>query len=62
MCSIAANVSDCQSEEWGSIPPHTAIKKINMKLDKRLKKKIDKYFDKISSEDLYKKLSKHKKS
>ena len=28
-CSIAANVSDCQSEEWGSIPPRTASKKIN---------------------------------
>ena len=26
-CSIAANVSDCQSEEWGSIPPRTASKK-----------------------------------
>ena len=33
-----------------------------MKLDKRLKKKIDKYFYNISSEDLYKRLSKHKKS
>ena len=61
MCSIAAIVSDCQSEEWGSIPPRTANKKINMKLDKKLKKKIDKYFDNISSEDLYKRLSKHKK-
>ena len=27
MCSIAANVSDCQSEERGSIPPHTASEK-----------------------------------